>query len=201
MTQRTTLVFLRHGQTDWNVHGRFQGQADEPLNDVGREQARRAATAMADQDFAVIIASPLVRAYETAQIVAAKNGSEIGVDDRLMEIDCGSWEGRMWTDITSQNPELVQMYTDGVDFRRSPEGETIVEMVERARPAVDELLESHRGQRVLVVAHGLLIQRLVQSLLGLDPAIRLLGSLGNACSSAVTYVDGKPWLAHHNVAP
>src|SRR5438876_6692501 len=89
----TTLILARHGETDWNRDGRFQGHADPPLNDRGREQARSLADALADQPIEAIYSSDLRRAHETAQIVAQRQGLEVLVDPDLRERDVGEWSG------------------------------------------------------------------------------------------------------------
>ena len=88
----TKLLLVRHGETDWNRHGRWQGGSDTQLNDLGREQARALAEEL-DGEIDVLYSSDLARARETAEIVAAKLGLEVRLDPRLRERGFGSWEG------------------------------------------------------------------------------------------------------------
>src|SRR5439155_24499614 len=89
----TELLLVRHGETDWNREGRWQGQADTPLNDVGRAQARELADALAGERLEAIYASDLRRAYETAEIVGARLGLPVTSEPALRETDVGSWSG------------------------------------------------------------------------------------------------------------
>ena len=101
------LVLWRHGRTEWNVDGRFQGQADVPLDDVGREQAAAAAPLVAGFDPVAIFSSDLARTYQTAEPLAALTGLEIQTDKRLREIHVGSWEGLLGDEIRAADPELA----------------------------------------------------------------------------------------------
>lgn len=194
----THLVLLRHGLTDWNAQGRIQGHADEPLNAVGREQARAASEALRQAPLAAIYSSDLQRARLTAEIIGAPHALEPIVDERLREINCGLWEGKTWVEVNRAHPEIQGHYAAGIDFRRGETGESITEMVERAIPAARGIVAAHPGQVVLAVAHGLLIQRLAQSLVGLDPAPRILGSVGNTHTTTISFAGERAWLASHN---
>lgn len=193
----TNLVVLRHGQTDWNAQHRFQGFADVPLNATGIAQAEAAHEQLKRHRFDAVYASPLSRALRTAEIVAP--GADIQVDRRLMEIDVGSWSGQTWDQIIATMPGYEEMYANGVDFRRSPTGETLAEVVGRALPAIEEIAERHPGQKVLIVSHGLLLNRVLHALLGLDG--RVLGGLGNAHYSTLAFDHGAWRLLSHNVGP
>ena len=191
----TRLVLLRHGQTDWNFQGRFQGRADIPLNATGIAQAEAGRKQLADFDFDAVYASPQARALETARLV--RPGADIVTDPRLMEIDVGTWSGRTWTEVKSEMPEYDELYAKGIDFRRSETGETLAEVVARGLPAVEEIAERHPRQTILVVAHGLLLNRVLHGLLGLNG--RILGGLGNAHYSELDYSHGGWRLIAHNV--
>src|SRR5689334_12381899 len=114
MTSLPTLIFIRHGETDWNVEGRLQGQRDIPLNDTGRAQARRNGTAikaaMPETVGFDFVASPLSRSRETMEIVRAAMGlpaENYTTDDRLKELTFGAWEGLTDEDLRAVNPELI----------------------------------------------------------------------------------------------
>lgn len=108
----TTLILIRHGETRLNALGVFQGQLDEPLNDVGLGQARAVAASMADLEPDAIYTSDLLRAKQTADEVAKLTGHEVHTDERLREIHCGSWHGRSIDEVSQELPQLVE-------FRRS----------------------------------------------------------------------------------
>lgn len=191
----TDLVVLRHGQTDWNREHRFQGHSDIPLNRRGIEQAGAAASALRGHRFEAVYSSPLARALQTARLVCPE--AEIRVDPRLMEINVGSWAGLTWDQIVEEMPGYEEQYANGVDFRRSPTGETLADVVARGLPAIEEIAARHAGAQVLIVSHGLLLNRVLHALLGLQG--RVLGGLGNAHFSTLGYHHGAWRLLAHNV--
>ena len=111
----------------------------------------------------------------------------------------GTWSGRTWEEIIAEMPDYEQHYANGVDFRRSPSGETLAELVERGRPALLEIAQAHEDESVLVVSHGLILNRLIHSLL--DVAGRVLGSLENAHYCELGCAHGAWRLLSHNVGP
>ena len=146
----TTIVLVRHGETDWNRERRFQGHADTPLNDAGRGQARELADALRGEELAAVYTSPLRRASETAEIVAAHLGLEARLLEGLREIDVGDWQG-----LTVD--EVKERYPEGADVRwRSgwPNGETHEDLSTRVLPALLGLEQRHSGRRVLGVTHA-----------------------------------------------
>src|SRR5215211_9126850 len=100
----TTILLARHGETDWNREGRFQGHADPPLNRTGRAQAFDLSRALAAEKLAAMYSSPLRRALETAEIVAASHGLEPVTVDGLREVDVGSWSGLTRAEIEQRFP-------------------------------------------------------------------------------------------------
>ncbi len=196
----THLVFLRHGQTDWNHTHRLQGQADVELDDVGVRQAHAAARILGERQFAAVYSSDLERATVTAETVAQDLGVPVTVDARLQEIHVGSWSGKTRAQLEAEMPQYAVWHTEGRDFRRSESGETVAEMVDRAMPAVEEILQRHSGQEVLIVGHGFLFSKLLQKILDLPQDSRVIGSLGNAHWSEVAFSPRGRWLVSHNVA-
>ncbi len=176
----TTIILLRHGLTDWNQSGRFQGQYDLPLNDMGRAQAAEVVPHIAALAPDVIYSSPLSRARDTAAVVAEPLSLGVWADDRLMEIDVGSWVGHTIADMVEADPEFAVAMAEGRDFRRSPTGETAHEVGVRMAACLHELGERHEGQRVLVVTHGLAGRMGIGYSLGWDYATTWgLGALWN----------------------
>lgn len=139
----TTILLARHGETDWNRELRIQGHADEPLNQLGREQARELARSLDEVPFAAVYSSDLRRALETAEIVAAEHDLPVRIDPGLREIDVGSWEGLTRDEVLERFP----------DFQR-PDGETRDAHRERIVAALTRIAQAHRGEQVLVVTHG-----------------------------------------------
>lgn len=139
----TTLLVARHGETDWNREGRWQGWADPPLNDTGRGQARQLADELRGTRFDAVYASDLRRAFETAEILAAPHGVPVIADAGLREIDVGSWSGLTRAEIEARFP-------DG----KRPDGETHEQHGTRVRAAVIRIAREHLGERILLVTHG-----------------------------------------------
>jgi broad specificity phosphatase PhoE len=138
----TTILLARHGETDWNREGRWQGWADPPLNDTGRAQARELAEQLRSTPFDAVYTSDLTRASETAEIVAAPHGVRVVADPELREIDIGSWSGLTKSEIQ-----------DRFDGQRV-DGETREHHAARVLAAVERIAREHPAGRILIVTHG-----------------------------------------------
>jgi len=148
----TTLLLARHGETDWNREGRFQGHADPPLNEAGREQARGLAVELETSPPDAVYASDLRRAVETAEIVAGRFDLPVRVDAALREVDVGEWSGLTWAEIGERFREGAARHsTRGHGWEH---GESYEQMAERVVAALLQIAEHHEGERVLVVVHG-----------------------------------------------
>jgi 2,3-bisphosphoglycerate-dependent phosphoglycerate mutase len=148
----TTILLARHGETDWNRTSRFQGHADPPLNRTGRRQAAELAAALADEELAAVYSSPLRRAFETAEAVAAAHGLTVTALEALREVDVGSWEGLTSAEVERRFPEQFARWLDhgqGWD-----DGESYDEMGERVVAGLLELAAAHEGERIVAVTHG-----------------------------------------------
>lgn len=148
----TTLLLTRHGETDWNSQRRWQGHADQPLNDVGRAQARALAEELAGRTIDVVYSSDLVRAYETAVIVADRLGLPVEVDSGLREVDVGDWSGRAHSEVEGIDPDGYRRWQQGGKGWNG--GESYEQMGERVLATVLRLAESHPGRTLLIVSHG-----------------------------------------------
>lgn len=151
----TRLVLIRHGQTDWNAAGRYQGQSDPPLNAQGLAQAHEAAEKLRGVGLEVLYSSPLARAYQTAGIIARALDIPLHTDPRLVEIDQGDWEGRLVTEIEQLYPDLLRRWRTEPWSTTPPGGESLYRVQERVHEALDHILARHRGQCVGLVAHRL----------------------------------------------
>jgi probable phosphoglycerate mutase len=170
----TTFALVRHGQTDWNAQRRLQGSTDIPLNDVGRGQARDAVAVLSAYEWDAIVSSPLSRAAETANLIAAGLGLKVARHvPELTERSFGPAEG------LQAGPELDALRVEG-GFRGA---ESEHEAACRGLDSLEALAEEFRGRRVLVVAHGTLIRVSLSRAIG-----RTLQSIDNAVLN----------LAHHH---
>ena len=148
----TTLLLVRHGETDWNAEGRLQGQTDRPLSDYGRRQARKLAEELEGEELEAIYSSDLARARETAEIVGERLGLPVELDPDLREKDWGTWEG------------LTSVERDRVEFV----GETTQAHQERILRALRRISERHPGEgSVLVVTHGGSMRRVQVAAVGM----------------------------------
>jgi probable phosphoglycerate mutase len=148
----TQLLLARHGETDWNRDRRFQGHADPPLNDAGREQARALAEELAGERIDFVYTSDLVRARETAEIVAARFDADVLLLRELREIDVGEWEGLTWPEIEERYPEGARSWRErGYGWES---GESYEQLGERVVAALTRIAADHPEERVLVVGHG-----------------------------------------------
>lgn len=150
----THLYLVRHGQTDWNVEGRWQGQADVPLNVRGRQQAAQVARALSKLGLVAIYSSDLLRARETAHKLAALTGLEVQLDPRLREIHQGQWQGMLVTEIQERYGEAFQRRKDDPLNVAPPGGETVLQVKERVVGAIEDIVQQHPQERVAVVSHG-----------------------------------------------
>lgn len=187
------VLLLRHGQTDWNDAGRFQGSADIPLNDTGIDQARQAADVLAGEGITAIVSSDLQRAAATATVLSERLALPVAFDARLREINVGQWEGLTQAEIAATDPEHWTPITEGRDVRHSATGETATGA---GRRVADALLEHAAAggpdDTLLVVGHGLTTRVAAMLLMGLEyPDVRRFGGLGN-CHWAVLR-PGTPW--------
>lgn len=181
MTAARRLLLVRHGETDHNAGGVWQGQLDSPLSDVGVEQARAAGRALAAYRPTRVVASDLARAAVTAQHVAEASGVEVTLDARWREIHVGQWQGLHTTEVRAGYADLLAEM-DRSDIRRGVDGETLAEVGRRAGESLRQLLDGlAEDECVVVVAHGVSTRAAVADLLGLDQllATHALRTMGN----------------------
>lgn len=177
------LVIWRHGETDHNAQGIWQGHLDTALSATGRAQVAAAAAALSAYEPSVILSSDLRRAAETAQALAAVVDGEIRYDARVREIHVGQWEGMSAGDVAAQFPADQEALARGEDLPRGVDGETVAQVVTRGRAAFEELFDVlGDGECAVVATHGVTGRALAASLVGLDQhrAWLSLGGLLNA---------------------
>jgi broad specificity phosphatase PhoE len=187
----TILLLARHGQSDWNVAHRWQGHADRPLTEKGREQARALAARLRHIELDAVYSSDLRRAVETAAEVTATRGLEPVELRELREVDVGSWSGLTRDEVKQRFTAGYARWLDG--FPGWDDGESYEDMAARVLGAVIEIARIHEGGRALVVSHGGPIRAIHASALGLDVHTyrRVRPVEPNARLSAVCSVEGK----------
>jgi len=157
---------IRHGESVWNAEGRWQGQADPRLSARGEQQARRLAERLAGERFALLVASDLVRARQTAEALAARWEMPLRLEPRLREIDAGRWQGLTHPEIEARDRQALARFRSGDPDARAGGGESRREAATRARAALEALVRETGGARVAVVTHGGIV-------LSLLPGVRL----------------------------
>ncbi|CAB4916943.1 unannotated protein [freshwater metagenome] len=168
MTQPRRVVFWRHGRTDWNASGRFQGQANSDLDEVGIAQARAAAIELAKLKPVIVMSSDLKRAHDTALHLTNSLELEVVLDEGLRETHVGVWEGMFRADIEREHTEDLAQWIAGTNIRPGLHGETRTEVALRVRAAVDRGLAClEPGQTMVCVTHGASAMSGVASLLEL----------------------------------
>lgn len=155
MQAKTEICAARHGETDWNVTGVLQGWTDVMLNELGRKQAVDMATAMAGEGFTRIYSSPLLRAAESAQIIARKLGlPEPDFHEGLKERHFGAIQGTPKSELAELNPRLLQQILIRNPAAEFELGETMDEFADRVLAAIADVGVKYPGERVLVITHG-----------------------------------------------
>lgn len=185
----TRLFLIRHGETDWNVEGRYQGQADPPLNDQGLRQARSLARRLQGRGLEVLYTSPLLRASATAEILSGLLGVPLRVDARLMEINLGRWQGRLATDIACEDSDLFRRWHREPWAVLPPGGESLDQVRDRVFAAADEILAGCRGQCVGVVSHRIPCLLLGMRYLGFPPDAIGAFKIANASFEEIVITD------------
>lgn len=184
---RTRITFIRHGETDWNVNGRWQGQAAVPLNAWGRRQADvvSAYLAASSQRFDAIYASDLSRAYDTASAIARNLNLSVVADKRLREIDLGEWQGLTEDEVKAWDGErLAWVRQDNFNHAR-PSGESWQHVGARGTEMLREIVAAHPDAAVLVVSHGGTIRVTLQHLGLIDTSYTFIEN----CSRTIVSYD------------
>jgi broad specificity phosphatase PhoE len=167
----TTLLLVRHGQTDSNQSRRLMGQLDMPMNWAGRQEATSLAARLRETRIDALYSSDLARALETARIVATAVGIEPVLLAELRELDVGTAVGKTRQELQLECPAL---FSDGWMDTPFPGGESYAQLTERVGHALRGLLDRHAGKTVVVIAHGGSIRAGVAALTGI-PLARLIG--------------------------
>lgn len=179
------LLLLRHGRTAYNATGRFQGQVDVPLDDLGFAQAARVAPLLAVHRPVAVVSSDSSRAVETARPIADLLGLDVLLEENLREIDIGGWSGLTLDEVKTTFPQEYADWVNGIreELRRGG-GETYGEVGARAFMAVWPLLDGPPDEIVLAVTHGGTARSLIDLMLGIPVRSRhVLGGLPNAAWS------------------
>ena len=185
----TRLVAIRHGETDWNVDTRIQGQIDIGLNANGRWQAQRLGQALADERIDAVYSSDLGRALETAHALAREAGVPVQPQIALRERAFGIFEGLTFAEIEQRFPDDARRWRQR-DAGFGPQGgETLREFYARAVAAVADLAARHRGQHIAVVTHGGVLDALYRAATRIPLDAPRTWQVGNASINRLLHGD------------
>ncbi|WP_204102646.1 MULTISPECIES: histidine phosphatase family protein [Spirulina sp. CCY15215] len=193
------LLLVRHGETEWNRMSRFQGMMDIPLNETGKEQARKAAQYLKDVQIDFAVTSSLLRPKETAEIILEYHQSvPLALEDQFKEISHGLWEGKLESEIEAEFGELLQQWKDAPETVQMPEGENLQQVWDRAIAAWNKIVQTHSNpdepKVILVSAHDAINKVIICYLLGLEPNSFWNIKQGNCAVSVIDYPQGAEGL-------
>lgn len=191
------LLAIRHGATDWSRERRFAGSRDIPLSPEGRRQCAALAQALAPTPLAIVYASPLARARESAQPIATAQGIDVTIESDFREMCFGDWEGLTRDEVARRFPEDYEVWRTAPERFARPGGETLAAVAERVMRGLGELRATHGGETVVLVSHGVVTRLLVLAALGLGPERLWSVEASPAGISEIEYRDD--WTMVHRM--
>ncbi len=188
---RTRIVVIRHGETEWNRVERFRGRIDVQLNEKGRRQALAVARRLSSWPIAAIYSSPLERALQTAQPLAELCQISVSPLEGIVDIDYGAWAGLSPEEAASQYPALYRTWADNPHLVRFPDGESLEQVRDRVLAALNEVNVTHPEQTVALVSHVVVNRVLVLGAMGLGNASFWRIGQDNAALTILEALDGQ----------
>ena len=187
----TRIILVRHGETTWNVEGRYQGQEDTPLSERGLTQGHLLAEGLRNTPIDLCISSPLQRSYQTCKFCADLHNLSVATDERLLEINHGTWEGILAKDIAAQYPEEFHQWHTTPHLVQMPGGgETLEDVRKRVRDAFDDYVVQYPDKTILVAAHDAVNKAIICDILGLGMEHFWQIKQDNTCINVLEYQEG-----------
>ena len=193
----TTIMLIRHGETDWNVEEIFRGGIDIELNETGIKQAQLLAKYLADVPITATYSSPLRRALKTADIIVSYHSVSIEIAPELTDFDYGEWQGLSHGVVKERYKELHNEWLRSPHLVRMPNGESLDDVRERAMGLIQQAIAKHEGT-VALVSHRVVNKVLICALLGLDGSHFWNIKLDTCGLTTFTYEDESFVLTRHN---
>lgn len=159
------MILVRHGQTEWNLLGKYQGQSDTDLSKKGMQQAELLAKNFPVDDVEAVYTSDLKRAYETGKKIAERFGCPLIPEKGLREFHFGEWEGHTYEEIVKKWPEEAANFFGAPEKLQTPGGETFHILQKRAMKTIEHIREENEGKTVVVSAHGAILKTILSSLM------------------------------------
>jgi alpha-ribazole phosphatase len=181
------LILVRHGETEYNLGRRYQGQREVPLNQTGLEQAERLARRFAALQIDALFSSDLQRCVQTAAPIAKACGSRPKQDARWRELSFGEWEGMTYAEIQAASPNALAKWQADPVHASPPGGETLAQLAGRVSLALEELSCGHAQATVLLVTHAGVVRTLLCLALGLDLNRQWQFEVASASVSEIRY--------------
>ncbi len=191
------LLLVRHGETEWNVQRRYQGQTDVALSPKGILQAEALALRLSAESIDAAFASDLQRAWLTGQIVTQGREIALTPEPRMREMHFGMLEGLTFDEAQSQHADVIRAWLDN-ENQPPPGGEDLVGFSRRVKSVLEELQRNHASQTVLLVAHGGPLSEMARLMLGLSHGLRWSFLMDNAGLSEVRLDGGFPFIKTWN---
>jgi probable phosphoglycerate mutase len=154
----TRLFLVRHGQTYWNVEQRMQGWKDSPLTDIGINQAEQLSESLKNENFSIIYTSSCNRAVQTANILNRNRNTRLVKDDNLREVNFGSWDGCLFSDLENSFPEDFNLLKEKPHLFKSTLGESFLIAQNRVLFAINRIILNHFGKNILIISHAIVIK-------------------------------------------
>jgi len=158
---KSTLYLARHGQTEWNLIDRFQGQLDSPLTELGKKQALQSREKLLKKNIHIVYSSPLSRALDTAKIISQEWPVELHTCNDLMGMRLNQWQGKTLVEIQKMYPEEFVNFFSYPDKFNLPGAENYFDLQERVINSIHNILQKYTSHNILVVTHGIVIKALI----------------------------------------
>ena len=194
----TTVLAIRHGQTESNISGYYMGWSQEDLNQKGYEQVQLLSERLRNTPIDAIYTSPLKRARTTAETVAKPHNIEPVPLNDLIEINLGDWQGLHASDIMKKWPDIWQQSRVDPSILSWPNGESFVQTAQRSVRAFNSIVEANQGKLVAVVTHDIIVRIIATQVLGVTYGIYRKMEIGNASFTKIVVTDGKNQLVTLN---
>ena len=191
----TKLIFVRHGQTEWNVQEKWQGHQDSPLTEMGCQQAMAVGKRLQNKTFTHLYSSDLGRAYQTATAIAEVTGHTIVTESFLREKNLGIFEGLTSETLVERYPEEYEQFRTLDPDYALPQGESIRQFYDRSVKGFEALATRHPQQTIVVVTHGGILGNLFRYIFDLPFAIPRRVVIENTSLNTVSYHEGQ-WKLH-----
>lgn len=198
MSNKTTILLVRHGQTEWNVEHRLQGHQDSPLTELGVRQAQWLGESLRNEPIDVIYSSTSLRAHRTAELIREIRDIDLHRSDELREINMGIWEGKTQTEVKEKFPDQFYYFWNDPEQFSVQDSETFEEVSSRAVGELTRIRDAHEGKSILLVTHTVVVKLLMTYFTDV-----LMKDLWNppyihpACLCKIVIEDGKPDIVLH----